>query len=305
MVCAGEHELWLYRGYASERTDPRWGTERRPAGLRYRQASSPSYSGAGVAEAHREPGTPAARTPRSRPSFSTASRYASAASVPLHPMTARRPISRIALTAVVAVLFVLVVGVGSGVADDGGQGVHRDHGRGLCSGASATSPWAAPRRVRRRSCRIRAATRSPPPHPPRPRSRRRSSTRATTFRPRPPQEPRRSSRSSMPTTTRAPSPTWRPSTRSTASRPVRPPTAVSKKVSQTGSTLKYPAGNSGWALEISLDVQTVRSICQSCHILLVEANSATDANLGAAENEAASLGAVVRSSTRAADPRAR
>ena len=68
-------------------------------------------------------------------------------------------------------------------------------------------------------------------------------------------------------------------------------------MSQTGSTSKYPAGNSGWALEISLDVQTVRSICQSCHILLVEANSATDANLGAAENEAASLGAVAISNS--------
>jgi subtilase family serine protease len=69
-----------------------------------------------------------------------------------------------------------------------------------------------------------------------------------------------------------------------------------KKVSQTGTT-KYPASNSGWALEISLDVQTVHSICHNCNILLVEATSPTDANLGAAENEAVALGAVAISNS--------
>jgi subtilase family serine protease len=62
------------------------------------------------------------------------------------------------------------------------------------------------------------------------------------------------------------------------------------KVNQSGGT-SYPAENSGWDLEISLDVETVHSICQSCHILLVEASSSSIANLGAAENEAAALGA--------------
>jgi len=62
------------------------------------------------------------------------------------------------------------------------------------------------------------------------------------------------------------------------------------KVNQTGGT-SYPRGNSGWALEISLDVETAHAICQNCKILLVEASSSSLANLGAAENEAVALGA--------------
>ena len=57
------------------------------------------------------------------------------------------------------------------------------------------------------------------------------------------------------------------------------------------------ASNSGWALEISLDVQTAHAICQNCKILLVEASSASIANLGTAVNEAASLGATVVSNS--------
>jgi subtilase family serine protease len=61
-------------------------------------------------------------------------------------------------------------------------------------------------------------------------------------------------------------------------------------VNQTGgSTL--PASNGDWALEISLDVQTAHMICQTCKILLVEANSSYFNDLGVAENEAAALGA--------------
>jgi subtilase family serine protease len=62
------------------------------------------------------------------------------------------------------------------------------------------------------------------------------------------------------------------------------------KVNQNGGT-RYPRANSGWALEISLDVETAHEICQTCKILLVEASSASNSNLGAAVNEAASLGA--------------
>jgi subtilase family serine protease len=69
-----------------------------------------------------------------------------------------------------------------------------------------------------------------------------------------------------------------------------------RKVNQSGGT-SYPAGNSGWALEISLDVQTVRAICPGCDILLVEASSSSVTSLGAAENEAASLGAVAISNS--------
>jgi len=64
-----------------------------------------------------------------------------------------------------------------------------------------------------------------------------------------------------------------------------------KKVSQTGSTTSLPAKDGGWAEEISLDVDMVSAICPNCKILLVEAKSASFANLGAAVNEAAALGA--------------
>ena len=43
----------------------------------------------------------------------------------------------------------------------------------------------------------------------------------------------------------------------------------------------------GWSVEISLDIETARAVCQNCHIVLVEANSPTYANLEAAENAAA------------------
>ncbi len=47
----------------------------------------------------------------------------------------------------------------------------------------------------------------------------------------------------------------------------------------------------GWGLEISLDIETVHAVCNNCHIVLVEANSPMYANLEAAENTAARLGA--------------
>ncbi|MCX5333087.1 S53 family peptidase [Streptomyces sp. NBC_00140] len=64
-----------------------------------------------------------------------------------------------------------------------------------------------------------------------------------------------------------------------------------KKVSQTGSTTSLPAGDSGWAEEISLDLDMASAICPNCNVLLVEAKSATMANLGTAVNEAVKLGA--------------
>ncbi|GAP49029.1 S53 family peptidase [Streptomyces azureus] len=64
-----------------------------------------------------------------------------------------------------------------------------------------------------------------------------------------------------------------------------------KKVSQTGSTTALPAPDSGWAGEISLDLDMASAICPNCHIVLVEAKSASMANLGTAVNEAVSLGA--------------
>jgi subtilase family serine protease len=63
-----------------------------------------------------------------------------------------------------------------------------------------------------------------------------------------------------------------------------------KKVDQNGGT-NYPRTNAGWALEISLDVETAHEICQTCKILLVEASSNSLSNLAAAVQEAARLGA--------------
>src|SRR5579875_1342886 len=65
-----------------------------------------------------------------------------------------------------------------------------------------------------------------------------------------------------------------------------------RKVNQTGGT-KYPRTNSGWATEISLDLDMVSATCPDCHILLVEASSSSFSNLGAAVNYAASQPGVV------------
>jgi subtilase family serine protease len=63
-----------------------------------------------------------------------------------------------------------------------------------------------------------------------------------------------------------------------------------RKVDQNGGT-SYPAANTGWAQEISLDVDMVSATCVNCHILLVEAASSGLSNLATAENTAVRLGA--------------
>jgi subtilase family serine protease len=68
------------------------------------------------------------------------------------------------------------------------------------------------------------------------------------------------------------------------------------KVSQTGGT-KLPRVNGGWAQEISLDLDMVSAACPACKILLVEASSASFANLGTAVNYAASVGAAAISNS--------
>jgi Subtilase family len=47
----------------------------------------------------------------------------------------------------------------------------------------------------------------------------------------------------------------------------------------------------GWSVEISLDIETAHAACQSCKILLVEADSTGEEELEAAEQTAATLGA--------------
>ena len=63
-----------------------------------------------------------------------------------------------------------------------------------------------------------------------------------------------------------------------------------RKVNQSGAAGPYPSVDPSWAQEISLDLDMVSAICPNCQIVLVEANSSSFADLGAAVNMAATLG---------------
>jgi subtilase family serine protease len=63
-----------------------------------------------------------------------------------------------------------------------------------------------------------------------------------------------------------------------------------KIVNETGGT-KLPNANAGWDEEQALDLDMVSAMCPDCSIVLVEASSASYADLATAEGEAASLGA--------------
>ncbi|HEU5269858.1 MAG TPA: hypothetical protein VFU36_08030, partial [Jatrophihabitans sp.] len=68
-------------------------------------------------------------------------------------------------------------------------------------------------------------------------------------------------------------------------------TGCFSKVNQSGASGPLPAGNSGWAGEISLDLDMVSAVCPQCNILLVEANSSYLSDLGTAVDTAVRLGA--------------
>ena len=70
-----------------------------------------------------------------------------------------------------------------------------------------------------------------------------------------------------------------------------------RKVNQNGVQGSYPRKDGGWALEISLDLDMASAVCPNCNILLVEADSASMANLGTAVNTAVALGATVVSNS--------
>jgi subtilase family serine protease len=70
-----------------------------------------------------------------------------------------------------------------------------------------------------------------------------------------------------------------------------------RKVDQSGAASPLPAGDYGWAEEISLDLDAVSAACPSCHILLVEANTPTDTDLMTAVDTAVRLGAVAVSNS--------
>jgi subtilase family serine protease len=63
------------------------------------------------------------------------------------------------------------------------------------------------------------------------------------------------------------------------------------QLNQSGQTSPLPSTDTGWAQEESLDMDMVSAICPNCHIILLEASSASTANLAAAVNKAATLGA--------------
>jgi subtilase family serine protease len=69
-----------------------------------------------------------------------------------------------------------------------------------------------------------------------------------------------------------------------------------RKVDQNGGT-NYPSLNVGWAQETALDLDMASAICPNCKILLVEATTASFANLAAAEDRAATMGAHVISNS--------
>jgi subtilase family serine protease len=69
-----------------------------------------------------------------------------------------------------------------------------------------------------------------------------------------------------------------------------------RKVGQDGRTAP-PIADPGWAQEISLDLDMVSAVCPGCRLLLVEAASSAQANLGAAVGTAVRLGAHVVSNS--------
>lgn len=69
-----------------------------------------------------------------------------------------------------------------------------------------------------------------------------------------------------------------------------------RKVNQRGGKTP-PVADGGWGLEISLDLDAVSAACPKCKILLVEADSNSFDDLGAAVNEAVKLGAGVVSNS--------
>ena len=69
-----------------------------------------------------------------------------------------------------------------------------------------------------------------------------------------------------------------------------------RKVNQRGGSTA-PTADPGWATEISLDVDAVSAACPKCHILLVEADTDSYDDLGAAENRAVTAGAKIVSNS--------
>lgn len=69
------------------------------------------------------------------------------------------------------------------------------------------------------------------------------------------------------------------------------------KLNQRGVAGAYPKYNAGWAQEQALDLDMASAMCPNCRIMLVQANSASYADLAAAVNTAAAKGALVISNS--------
>jgi subtilase family serine protease len=74
-------------------------------------------------------------------------------------------------------------------------------------------------------------------------------------------------------------------------------TGTLAQVNQTGGSISTVTANVGWGQEEMLDLEMVSAICPSCEIIYVGANSASFADLGAAVDTAARLGAQVISNS--------
>ncbi|MDB5182601.1 MAG: uncharacterized protein JWO47_385 [Candidatus Saccharibacteria bacterium] len=69
-----------------------------------------------------------------------------------------------------------------------------------------------------------------------------------------------------------------------------------KKYDERGGS-SFPAADSGWAVEASMDVESVHGLCPHCRIDFIEAASSSMADLGQAVDQAASLHAKVVSNS--------
>ena len=126
--------------------------------------------------------------------------------------------------------------------------------------------------------------------PPR-RPRRRPSSRTPTSSPAPAPAAGRS-RSSTPTATRT-SPPTSATYRSYFGLPACTTASGCLKIKDQNGGTNLPRFNTGWAGEQALDVDAVSAICPDCKILVVQAKSASIADLGTAVNTASKQAGVV------------
>jgi subtilase family serine protease len=78
---------------------------------------------------------------------------------------------------------------------------------------------------------------------------------------------------------------------------IAPCTTANGCFRKVGQGASLPAANASWGQEIALDLDMASAVCPACAILLVEANSSSIADLGAAVDKAVSLGATVVSNS--------